>query len=117
MNWSTSGRPVTEQLKISAACPLILPTHIALDQARERASGRHAIGTTGRGIGPAYEDKAARRSLRVSDLFDAAAFGERLAAAMDLHNFMLQSYYEAAAGGCRRDPRRMDANGRNELSR
>lgn len=86
---------VTEQLKISAACPLILPTHIALDQARERASGRNAIGTTGRGIGPAYEDKAARRSLRVSDLFDAAAFGERLAAAMDLHNFMLQRYYDA----------------------
>ncbi|MFW2403189.1 MAG: adenylosuccinate synthase [Gammaproteobacteria bacterium] len=89
------GVSVTEQLKISAACPLILPTHIALDQAREQASGRNAIGTTGRGIGPAYEDKAARRSLRVSDLFDADAFEERLAAAMDLHNFMLQRYYAA----------------------
>ncbi|NND37657.1 MAG: adenylosuccinate synthase, partial [Gammaproteobacteria bacterium] len=89
------GVSVTEHLKISAACPLILPTHIALDQAREQASGRNAIGTTGRGIGPAYEDKAARRSLRASDLFDADAFAERLAAAMDLHNFMLKQYYGA----------------------
>jgi adenylosuccinate synthase len=89
------GVAVLDQLRISAACPLILPTHIALDQARERASGRDAIGTTGRGIGPAYEDKAARRSLRVSDLFDPAAFSERLSAAMDLHNFMLQRYYDA----------------------
>jgi len=92
---TVKGVSVTEQLKISAACPLILPTHIALDQAREQASGRNAIGTTGRGIGPAYEDKVARRSLRVSDLFDADAFEERLAAAMDLHNFMLKHYYEA----------------------
>ena len=89
------GVGVEEQLKISAACPLILPTHIALDQAREKASGRNAIGTTGRGIGPAYEDKAARRSLRVSDLFDESAFSERLADAMQLHNFMLQNYYGA----------------------
>ena len=89
------GVAVVDQLRISAACPLILPTHIALDQARERASGRDAIGTTGRGIGPAYEDKAARRSLRVSDLFDPEAFAERLSAAMDLHNFMLQRYYDA----------------------
>ena len=90
------GIPVASRLKISAACPLILPTHIALDQARERASGRQAIGTTGRGIGPAYEDKAARRSLRVSDLFDSEQFAERLAASMDLHNFMLETYYRAA---------------------
>jgi adenylosuccinate synthase len=89
------GVSVTDQLKISAACPLILPTHIALDQARERASGSGAIGTTGRGIGPAYEDKAARRSLRISDLFNPEEFGERLAAAMDLHNFMLQNYYDS----------------------
>jgi adenylosuccinate synthase len=89
------GVAVADQLKISAACPLILPTHIALDRAREQASGRNAIGTTGRGIGPAYEDKVARRSLRISDLFDATAFGERLAVAMDLHNFMLARYYEA----------------------
>ncbi len=89
------GVPVASRLKISAACPLILPTHIALDQARELASGRLAIGTTGRGIGPAYEDKVARRSLRVSDLFDSEYFTERLAAAMDLHNFMLKTYYKA----------------------
>jgi len=79
-----NGVPVASRLRISAACPLILPTHIALDQARELARGRQAIGTTGRGIGPAYEDKAARRSLRVSDLFDS-----------DLHNFMLKNYYQA----------------------
>jgi len=90
------GVPVGSRLKISAACPLILPSHIALDQARELASGQQAIGTTGRGIGPAYEDKAARRSLRISDLFDSEAFAERLAASMDLHNFMLKTYYKAA---------------------
>ena len=89
------GVPVASRLRISAACPLILPTHIALDQARELASGRQAIGTTGRGIGPAYEDKAARRSLRVSDLFDSEYFSDRLATAMDLHNFMLKTYYKA----------------------
>jgi len=88
--------PLAGLLKISAACPLILPTHIALDHARERASGQQAIGTTGRGIGPAYEDKAARRSLRISDLFNAQHFTERLESAMDLHNFMLQHYYDSA---------------------
>ncbi|HJP38536.1 MAG TPA: adenylosuccinate synthase [Gammaproteobacteria bacterium] len=89
------GVPVASRLRISAACPLILPTHIKLDQARELARGEQAIGTTGRGIGPAYEDKAARRSLRISDLFDSAQFAERLAAAMELHNFMLKTYYHA----------------------
>jgi adenylosuccinate synthase len=88
--------PVASLLKISAACPLILPTHIALDQAREQASGSQAIGTTGRGIGPAYEDKVARRSLRISDLFNPVHFAERLEAAMDLHNFILQRYHDAA---------------------
>jgi adenylosuccinate synthase len=92
---ASKGVPVTDHLKISAACPLILPTHIALDHAREKASGRQAIGTTGRGIGPAYEDKAARRSLRISDLFDPEGFRDRIAVAMDLHNFMLQHYYDA----------------------
>jgi adenylosuccinate synthase len=92
-----NGVSVTDRLKISAACPLILPTHIALDQCREHASGREAIGTTGRGIGPAYEDKAARRSLRLSDLFDSETFSARLTAAMDLHNFMLQNYYHSEA--------------------
>ena len=90
---ASKGVPVADHLKISAACPLVLPTHIALDHAREKASGSQAIGTTGRGIGPAYEDKVARRSLRISDLFDPDGFSDRIAAAMDLHNFMLQRYY------------------------
>ncbi len=90
------GVAVAERLRISAACPLILPTHIALDQAREQARGQRAIGTTGRGIGPAYEDKAGRRSLRMADLFDEGSFGERLAEVMELHNFMLERYYAAA---------------------
>ncbi len=101
---SGRGVDVAGRLKISPACPLILPTHIALDQAREQASGSRAIGTTGRGIGPAYEDKAGRRSLRVSDLFDEKRFGERLAEVMTLHNFMLEHYYSAptvdVAGTC-----------------
>lgn len=88
------GVPVSGRLIVSAACPLILPTHIALDRAREKARGARAIGTTGRGIGPAYEDKAARRSLRVSDLFHEERFAERLAAAMELHNFMLRHYHQ-----------------------
>jgi adenylosuccinate synthase len=90
------GVPVAQRLKISAACPLILPTHVALDHAREIARGSDPIGTTGRGIGPAYEDKVARRALRMSDLFDAQRFFERLASVMEFHNFMLEHYYKAA---------------------
>jgi len=89
----TRGIAVADRLKLSAACPLILPTHIALDQARER--GDRPIGTTGRGIGPAYEDKVGRRALRMADLFDERLFGERLAEVMELHNFMLARYYSA----------------------
>ena len=89
------GIAVADRLKLSAACPLILPTHIALDQAREKALGSRPIGTTGRGIGPAYEDKVGRRSLRLADLFDEQLFGERLAEVMELHNFMLEKYYAA----------------------
>lgn len=89
------GVPVATRMLISAACPLILETHIALDQARENAGGEKAIGTTGRGIGPAYEDKVARRSLRTSDLFNTARLSERLEAAASLHNFMLEHYYQA----------------------
>lgn len=70
----TKGIPVRQRLKISAACPLILPYHIALDQARERRRGKNAIGTTGRGIGPAYEDKVARRGLRLGDLLNEQTF-------------------------------------------
>ncbi|KLV00367.1 adenylosuccinate synthetase [Photobacterium aquae] len=89
------GIPVRERLFLSEACPLILPYHVALDQAREIARGKKAIGTTGRGIGPAYEDKVARRGLRVGDLFDKAAFAEKLKEVMAYHNFQLEHYYNA----------------------
>ncbi len=83
------GVPVEERLRISGACPLILPYHIALDQAREKAAGRHAIGTTGRGIGPAYEDKVARRAVRVQDLLELDRFDEKIEAACAYHNATL----------------------------
>ncbi|WP_413113880.1 adenylosuccinate synthase [Thaumasiovibrio sp. DFM-14] len=89
------GIPVRERLFLSEACPLILPYHVALDQAREVARGKKAIGTTGRGIGPAYEDKVARRGLRVGDLFDKEAFAEKLKEVMEFHNFQLEHYYNA----------------------
>src|SRR5690606_37328736 len=88
---------VRSRLQISAACPLILPYHIALDQAREARMGQGKIGTTGRGIGPAYEDKVGRRALRVQDLFDPAVFAEKLNVALDYHNFMLTRYLDAKA--------------------
>lgn len=88
--------PVRERLKLSPACPLILPYHIALDQAREKARGKEKIGTTGRGIGPAYEDKVARRGLRFGDLFNAKEFAEKLREVMEYHNFVLSHYYRAA---------------------
>lgn len=91
------GVPVKERLRISPACPLILPVHIALDQAREAARGNDKIGTTGRGIGPAYEDKVARRGLRVGDLLDEQAFASKLKELMHLHNFTLTQYYKADA--------------------
>ena len=83
------------RLYVSPDCPLIFPSHMALDQARERHAGSGRIGTTGRGIGPAYEDKAARRAVRAGELFAPRAFRRRLAAALDLHNFMLEKYYGA----------------------
>jgi len=88
------GVPVRERLKISAACPLILPYHIALDQARELKRGKKAIGTTGRGIGPAYEDKVARRGLRLGDLYDEQGFINKLEVVMEYHNFALTHYYQ-----------------------
>ncbi len=91
------GVPVRERLRISPACPLILPIHIALDQARERARGSAKIGTTGRGIGPAYEDKVARRGLRVGDMFNREQFALKLKELMDYHNFMLTSFYKEDA--------------------
>ncbi|MFZ5697142.1 MAG: adenylosuccinate synthase [Pseudomonadota bacterium] len=87
--------PVREGLRLSPACTLILPYHAALDKAREVARGKAAIGTTGRGIGPAYEDKAARRGVRLGDLLHRERFAEKLAGVMDLHNFMLKNYYQA----------------------
>ncbi len=88
------GVPVRERLRISPACPLILPYHVALDQARELALGEEKIGTTGRGIGPAYEDKVSRRGLRVGDLFDRERFAVKLAEVLDYHNFVLEHYYK-----------------------
>ncbi|CAG8998701.1 MAG: Adenylosuccinate synthetase [Candidatus Celerinatantimonas neptuna] len=87
------GIPVRERLIISEACPLILPFHVALDAARELALGKKAIGTTGKGIGPAYEDKVARRCLRVGDLFDMDQFAAKLKEVLDYHNFQLTQYY------------------------
>ena len=92
-----SGIPVRDRLNISAACPLILPYHIALDQAREARRGKKAIGTTGRGIGPAYEDKVARRGLRLGDLLDEAGFIRKLEEVMAYHNFALENYYKVDA--------------------
>jgi adenylosuccinate synthase len=89
------GVPVSERLAVSAACALILPYHVALDHARERARGSKAIGTTGRGIGPAYEDKVSRRGLRLGDALDAAGLAEKLRGIMDYHNFALQHYFKA----------------------
>ena len=86
------GVPVAERLRISGACPLILPFHGALDQARERAAGRDAIGTTGRGIGPAYDDKVSRRALRVHDLADLERFDEKLESLCRQHNATLERY-------------------------
>ena len=89
------GVKVRGRLKVSGSCPLILPYHIALDQAREAARGNAKIGTTGRGIGPAYEDKVARRGLRLSDLANIERFAEKLKEVMDYHNFALAEYYKA----------------------
>lgn len=91
------GIPVRERLLISEACPLILPYHVALDNAREKARGAKAIGTTGRGIGPAYEDKVARRGLRVGDLFDKETFAQKLKEILEYHNFQLVNYYKEPA--------------------
>ena len=90
-----NGVPARERLRISEACPLILPYHIALDHAREKARGKKAIGTTGRGIGPAYEDKVSRRGLRLGDLFHRERFAAKLGEVLDYHNFALQHYFKA----------------------
>ncbi len=92
-----NGVDVDARLRVSESCPLILPYHAALDVARERAFGSRAIGTTGRGIGPAYEDKVGRRTVRVLDLFEPGVFREKLAQVMDFHNFVLTHHYKAEA--------------------
>lgn len=92
-----TGVPVRERLSLSAACPLILPYHVSLDVARELKRGDAKIGTTGRGIGPAYEDKVARRGLRLGDLAVPVRFAERLKEVLDYHNFVLTQYYGVAA--------------------
>ncbi|HCX13355.1 MAG TPA: adenylosuccinate synthase [Gammaproteobacteria bacterium] len=88
-----AGVDAKSRLKISPGCPLIMPYHVALDNAREVKRGKAAIGTTGNGIGPAYEDKVARRGLRVGDLMDEVAFAEKLKDVMEYHNFALTNYY------------------------
>lgn len=92
-----AGIPVRSRLLISEACALILPIHVAIDQAREKAKGAKAIGTTGRGIGPAYEDKIARRGIRAADLLNAELFTEKLRELTAFHNFMLTEYYKVPA--------------------
>ena len=118
-----AGVEVRSRLKISPAAPLIMPYHIALDQAREKAAGGKAIGTTGRGIGPAYEDKVARRGIRIADLRYPDALAEKLRAALDYHNFVLtkylgveavdfqQTFDEAVAFGEYVDPMKSDVAG------
>ena len=89
-----AGIDVRGRLRISEACPLILPYHVALDAARERAKGEAKIGTTGRGIGPAYEDKVARRAIRVQDLYARERFAAKLGEVLDYHNFVLKNYFK-----------------------
>ncbi len=89
------GVQVRDRLVVSGSCPLILGYHIALDQAREAARGNAKIGTTGRGIGPAYEDKVARRALRLGDLANMDRFAEKLKTVLEYHNFALTQYYKA----------------------
>ncbi|MCP4494056.1 MAG: adenylosuccinate synthase [Gammaproteobacteria bacterium] len=88
------GIPARERIVISESCPMILPYHIALDQARELARGKQAIGTTGRGIGPCYEDKVARRGIRLGELMDAELFARRLQEVLEYHNFALEHYFK-----------------------
>ena len=90
-----AGLDVRGRLRISEAAPLILPYHVALDAARERAKGESKIGTTGRGIGPAYEDKVARRAIRVQDLYARERFAAKLGEVLDYHNFVLKNYFKA----------------------
>lgn len=93
----SKGVDARARLKISTACTLVLPSHIALDQVREKNKGKLAIGTTGRGIGPAYEDKIARRALRLADLQKPEVLAAKLKTLMEYHNFILTRYHSAPA--------------------
>ena len=90
----SKGIDVQSKLIISSQCPLILPSHIAIDEAREKSLGKNAIGTTGRGIGPVYEDKVARRAVHVMDLFEEDLFRSKLTSLTTYHNFLLEKLYE-----------------------
>ena len=92
---AVAGVDVMSRLRISEACPLILPYHVAIDQARELALGEEKLGTTGRGIGPCYEDKVARRAIRLHDLYFPQRFREKLVEVLDYHNFVLKNYLKA----------------------
>ena len=93
----TAGVEVRPRLKISPACQMVMPYHVAVDRARENAKGDAKIGTTGRGIGPTYEDKVARRGVRVQDLYDPPRFADKLREVLSFHNFLLTRYYEQPA--------------------
>ncbi|MBO6558312.1 MAG: adenylosuccinate synthase [Pseudomonadales bacterium] len=95
----SAGIHVRDRLFVSSGCPLILPYHIRLDQMRENVKGNQKIGTTGRGIGPTYEDKVARRGVRVMDLFDEAGYRTKIEEILDYHNFVLQNYFNTEAVG------------------
>ncbi|MBW0454450.1 MAG: adenylosuccinate synthase [Candidatus Kinetoplastibacterium crithidii] len=90
------GIDVRSRLKISEICPLILPYHVAIDQAREQSKGNEKIGTTGRGIGPAYEDKIARRAIRLQDIFNYDVFFQKLSDSLEYHNFILKNYFNTS---------------------
>lgn len=94
-NLERAGIEVRGRLGLSGACPVILGSHVALDQAREARRGKKAIGTTGRGIGPVYEDKASRHGIRLADLVDPGRTEDKLGAVLDYHNFLLEHYYQA----------------------
>ena len=94
---SAIGIAVTQRLWISAACPLILPSHVALDKAHEISRGKDRIGTTGRGIGPAYESKVSRRAIRLGDILDVQHFAKKLQQTLEYHNFLLTEYYHQPA--------------------
>ncbi len=91
----SKGIDIHSKLMISSQCPLILPSHILIDEARERSLGKKSIGTTGRGIGPVYEDKVARRVVHVMDLFDEDLFRSKLSSLIDYHNFILKELFGA----------------------